>query len=69
MNTVAQAIQYRADLAKARIQLAGVKIFDSSILRATRIAELSDYIATLELAVSLCEADDAQAVEDMECAA
>ena len=65
MNTTTQATQYRTDLAKARAQLVAVKVFDRSILRNTRIAELSDYISTLELALSLCEADDAQFVEDM----
>jgi len=65
MNTANQATQYRAELAIARHELYAVQKFDRTIVRASRIAMHLDRVATLEMLVSLCEADDAQMVEDM----
>ena len=65
MNVQQQLTQYRADLVKAKQELVAVQVFDRTVLRASRIAERNDYIQTLESVISLCEADDAQVVEDM----
>ena len=65
MNVHQQLTQYRADLAKAKKELVAVQVFDRTVLRASRIAERADYIQTLEVLIGLCEADDAQIVEDM----
>ena len=65
MNVQQQLTQYRADLAKAKKELVAVQVFDRTVLRASRIAERADYIQTLEVLIRLCEADDAQIVEDM----
>lgn len=57
------ATTYRKQLATVRGTLAGVQQFDRTMLRATRIAELSDQIQTLELLVDVCEREGAEECE------
>jgi hypothetical protein len=65
MNTATQAQQYSADLEQARKELVAVQVFDRTFLRQSRIESFMDRINTLEMLVSLCEAEDAQIVEDL----
>lgn len=58
-----QLEQYKADLNQVRKELVAIQVFDRTILRASRISERLDYIATLELAISLYEAEDHEEVE------
>jgi hypothetical protein len=65
MNTATQSQQYRADLEQARKILVAWQVFDRTFLRQSRIESCMDRINTLEMLVSLCEAEDAQMVEDL----
>lgn len=65
MNVAIQAAKYSQELAHAKHQLFAVQTFDRSMLRNSRINQLLERIETLELAVRLCNDDDAQIIEDL----